>query len=172
MVVFVIISYLAIYYRYEIQVVAFYKWNIRIRCCSSKSKISGRSYKYDAFICFAEEDLNYVRDELIPLLEPKYKLCIYYRDFLVGDDIAEAIIDVIENSAVTIIILSKSFVNSRWGRFEFKQAHFNAMQTGQILVVVVVDDKVLNMKLDLVLKSILFSKAYLRKDDRFVYTKT
>ncbi|XP_053398206.1 toll-like receptor 5 [Mercenaria mercenaria] len=103
-----IISVLIFRYRYEIEVIVFYKWNIRFRCCCRKRKSEPVNHKYDAFVCFAEEDVNYVRSTLVPLLEPKFKLCIYYRDCPVGEDIAEAILDVIESRSSVSIFYAES----------------------------------------------------------------
>ncbi|XP_053397398.1 toll-like receptor Tollo [Mercenaria mercenaria] len=167
-----IIIVLIFRYRYEIEVIAFYKWNIRFRCCCRKRKSDPMNYKYDVFVCFAEEDVNYVRNTLVPLLEPKFKLCIYYRDFPVGEDIAEAILDVIESSAVTLVVLSQSFIQSRWGTFEFRNAHHHTMRShDKKLLIIVLENSVLEMKLDLTLRSILYSKAYLTKDDKLFEQK-
>ncbi|XP_053398408.1 toll-like receptor Tollo [Mercenaria mercenaria] len=167
-----IISVLIFRYRYEIEVIAFYKWNIRFRCCCRKRKSEPVNYKYDAFVCFAEEDINYVRSTLVPLLEPKFKLCIYYRDFPVGEDIAEAILDVIESSAVTLVVLSQSFIQSRWGTFEFRNAHHHSMRShDKKLLIIVLENSVLEMKLDLTLRSILYCKTYLTKDDKLFEQK-
>ncbi|XP_052765951.1 toll-like receptor Tollo isoform X2 [Mya arenaria] len=154
-------------FRYEIQVIAFYKWHVRFRLPSSSTKSSIRqTYTYDAFVCFAEEDMDYVRTTIVPLLEPQYKLCIYYRDFPVGEDIAEVILNVIEKSAVTIIVLSEAFLKSRWGRFEFRRAHHHVMMTdNKRMVVILLEDSVLKKELDLTLRSILYTKAYLTKHD-------
>ncbi|XP_052765949.1 protein toll-like [Mya arenaria] len=154
-------------YRYELQVIAFYKWHVRFRLPLSSTKSSKRqTYTYDAFVCFAEEDVDYVRTTIVPLLEPQYKLCIYYRDFPVGEDIAEAILNVIEKSAVTIIVLSEAFLKSRWGRFEFRRAHHHVMMTDNTrMIVILLEDSVLKKKLDLTLRSILYTKAYLKKND-------
>lgn len=159
-------------FRHEIQIIAFYKWNIRLSCCCMKKQDVNTDFKYDAFVCFAEENINYVTDCLIPFLEPKYRLCVYYRDFPLGEDIAEAILDVINQSAVIIILLSQDFVKSRWGAFEFRNAHHAAITNkDKRLIIIVLDDSVLNSKLDLTLKSIIYTKAYLKKNDKLFEEK-
>ncbi|KAH3832034.1 hypothetical protein DPMN_105308 [Dreissena polymorpha] len=81
-------------FRYEIQVIAFYKWHVRLDFNFGKGRHRKPedTYTYDAFVCFAEEDTPFVEETLRPLLEPQYSLCLYYRDFHVGDDIADAIL--------------------------------------------------------------------------------
>lgn len=173
-VIAVIIAIIVYRFRYEIQVIAFYRWHIRLRCCSGKKrdKTPRAVYTYDAFVCFATEDSHFVKDVLVPLLEPNYRLCIYYRDFPLGEDIAESILSVIEKSARVIIVLSENFLESRWGTFEFRRAHHHVMQTeNKKLIIILMDEKILKQKLDLTLRSIMYSKAYLQVGDRLFNEK-
>ncbi|XP_060565318.1 toll-like receptor Tollo [Ruditapes philippinarum] len=161
-----IIAILFFKFRYEIQVIAFYRWNIRLACCCTNKTDENVQWKYDAFICFAEEDIVFVQNRLIPMLEPKYNICIYYRDFPVGEDIAESILETIDNSAVIIILLSENFMNSRWGTFEFRSAHYSAMRKkNKRLLIVILNESFLQTKMDLTLRSILYTKSYLKADD-------
>lgn len=167
-----IIAFIIFKFRYEIQVIAFYKWNIRFSYCCVKRREESVEYKYDAFVCFAEEDVSFVMGTLLPLLEPKHNVCIYYRDFPIGEDIAEAILDVINTSAVIIILLSENFMNSRWGTFEFRNAHYSAIRNkGKRMLIIILSDSVLNLKLDLTLRSILYTKSYLKADDKLFKEK-
>ncbi|XP_052257961.1 toll-like receptor Tollo [Dreissena polymorpha] len=93
-------------------------------------------------------------------------------DFQVGDDIADAILKGIKESAVTIILLTDSFLKSRWGRFEFRQAHHHMMfSSHQKLVIIILEKSVLSQKLDLTLKSILYTKKYLQSWDNLFKEK-
>ncbi|XP_045202586.2 toll-like receptor Tollo [Mercenaria mercenaria] len=167
-----IIAIVIFKFRYEFQVIAFYRWNIRFRCfCMNKAE-DYVERKYDAFICFAEEDVSFVKTRLIPILEPKYNICIYYRDFPVGEDIAESILDTIDRSGVIILLLSEHFMNSRWGTFEFRSAHYAAIRKkNKRLLIVVMNESFLKMKMDLTLRSVLYTKSYLRADDRLFKEK-
>ncbi|KAH3693795.1 hypothetical protein DPMN_081233 [Dreissena polymorpha] len=173
-VILLIVCLIMFKFRYEIQVIAFYKWGIRLNLNFGKGRHNKNetSYTYDAFVCFAEEDTRFVEETLRPLLEPQFSLCLYYRDFQVGDDIADAILKGIKESAVTIILLTDSFLKSRWGRFEFRQAHHHMMfSSHQKLVIIILEKSVLSQKLDLTLKSILYTKKYLQSWDNLFKEK-
>ncbi|XP_052783193.1 toll-like receptor Tollo [Mya arenaria] len=159
-------SAIVFYKRHEIHVIAFYKFHIRLKCWCKYRRKDYTNYKYDAFISFVDHDMSFVRNDLLTLLEPQYSVCIYYRDFPVGEDIAEAILKAIKTSAVTLVVLSKEYLASRWGMFEFREAHHAAMLNDNHRVIVVIPDRdVLHMKLDLTLRSILYCKAYLETAD-------
>nr|CAD7431033.1 unnamed protein product [Timema monikensis] len=109
---------------------------------------SGKSdgdYKYDAFVCYklvlsAEtmtlivittvvsrveisvgSDRTFVVGELLPTLEngpEKYKLCLHERDFPLGSFITHNIIEAMQNSRFTIVVLTDSFVQSQWCKWE------------------------------------------------------
>lgn len=82
-----------------------------------------------------------MNDILVPGLEngdPKYRVCLHYRDWIPGEYIQEQILTSVKASRRTIVVLSKNFVESVWGQLEFKAAHSQALQdkTNRIIVVV------------------------------------
>ncbi|CAG2066343.1 unnamed protein product, partial [Timema podura] len=85
---------------------------------------SGKSdgdYKYDAFVCYNGSDRTFVVGELLPTLEngpEKYKLCLHERDFPLGSFITHNIIEAMQNSRFTIVVLTDSFVQSQWCKWE------------------------------------------------------
>jgi protein toll len=64
-------------------------------------------------------------DELVSRLEAEegFKLCLHFRDWTPGDWIPDQIVRSVEQSKRTVVILSKSFLESVWSRLEFKAAH-------------------------------------------------
>ncbi|XP_070537028.1 toll-like receptor 2 [Ptychodera flava] len=82
--------------------------------------------RYDAFVVYNQHDSDWVIHELVPHLEnidpPNFKLCIHERDFLPGYDIFENILDSIEQSKKTMLILSPDFAASEWCYFEMRMA--------------------------------------------------
>ncbi|XP_045184468.2 toll-like receptor 4 [Mercenaria mercenaria] len=86
------------------------------------------NFMYDAFISYANEDLRFILDKIIPNLERQGKqLCIHDRDFIPGNNIADNIIDAIRSSRKTVVILSQDFLKSKWCLYEFNIARMESI---------------------------------------------
>jgi len=61
-----------------------------------------------------------VAEELLPYLEGQCGLrcCVHERDFKVGLAVTENIVDCLDNSRTFMIVFSRSFLNSKWCKFE------------------------------------------------------
>nr|XP_022300444.1 toll-like receptor 6 isoform X3 [Crassostrea virginica] len=105
-----------------------FRWKLRYFYYMTKSRYHGykavrgddqSDFKYDAFVSYADEDMEFVR-EMISKLEGErnMRLCIHHRDFVPGYDIAENIITAINKSKKTIVILSENFIKSSWCMYE------------------------------------------------------
>ncbi|KAG0716124.1 Protein toll [Chionoecetes opilio] len=97
--------------------------------------------KYDAFISYSHKDEEFVTKQLVPGLEcgdPKYRVCLHYRDWVPGEYIQNQIMKSVDASRRTIVVLSSSFLESVWGKLEFRAAHSQALQdhTNRIIVIV------------------------------------
>ena len=99
---------------------------------------------YDAFISYSQTDSDYVENSLLPGLENpedvqhKFKCLIHTRDWNVGEMIPDQIIHSVESSRRTIIVLSKSYIDSMWTKLEFRAAHKQALQDRTQRVIIVV----------------------------------
>ncbi|KAK3736636.1 hypothetical protein QZH41_017023 [Actinostola sp. cb2023] len=70
-------------------------------------------FKYDAFICYAREDLEFA-NTILRTLESKpfhLKLCINYRDILPGSDELSTIVNVIEDRCLKVVVIISSHFN-------------------------------------------------------------
>ncbi|XP_076049583.1 uncharacterized protein LOC143029843 isoform X2 [Oratosquilla oratoria] len=97
--------------------------------------------KYDAFLSFSHKDEEFINRILVPGLEsgePRYQLCLHYRDWVPGEFIEDQIMHSVQASRRTIILLSSNFIKSDWGRLEFKAAHCQALkdQINRIIIIV------------------------------------
>ncbi|XP_053388056.1 toll-like receptor 4 [Mercenaria mercenaria] len=102
-------------------------------------------FMYDAFISYANEDLRFILDLIIPKLEEnEMKLCLHERDFLPGNNIADNILEAIRNSRKTVVILSKEFLKSKWCLYEFNMARMESVysQEGNNCLLVVMFENV------------------------------
>ena len=63
--------------------------------------------KFDAFISYAQEDANFVINQLLPGLEEnpdiRFRCIVHIRDFVPGREISEQIIDAVNNSRRTVV---------------------------------------------------------------------
>ncbi|KAH3794249.1 hypothetical protein DPMN_147780 [Dreissena polymorpha] len=127
-----------------------YRWRIRYLMYMSKKRFSGhhmlpdytaiQNYKYDAFISYAEDNIRFILDDVIPRLETDIiSLCIHQRDFLPGNAISDNIIHAIQSSRKTIVILSNAFLKSKWCMYEFNMARMESIYSrGEDISLVIV----------------------------------
>nr|AOG75607.1 Toll3 [Procambarus clarkii] len=128
--------------------------------------------KYDAFISYSNKDEEFVNSVLVPGLEsgdPKYKVCLHYRDWIPGEYIQNQIDQSIEASSRTIVILSSNFIENVWGQLEFKTAHSKALKDKTNKIIVIVFGEVPpDSELDDELRLYLSTRTYLQwRDPKF-----
>ena len=123
---------------------------------------------YDAFVCYSSQDQAWVHEQLWMTLEEKYELtlCIHERDFMPGIDIQDNIVQCLEESRNTILVLSESFVESRWCQWEARLARNKLLDSPHFrdnLIMVLLDDvNILKPKMNDTLRSLLDMKTYLQ----------
>lgn len=131
--------------------------------------------QYDAFMCYAHEDEDYI-ERILKELEggdQPYKVCIHRRDWLPGAMIADQINDSIRQSRRTIVVLSPAFIRSEWARMEFRTAHASDLREGRARLILILlgqlDPKVLEEDADL--RAYCSTKTYLKHDDPLFWKK-
>ena len=107
-------------------------------------------FQFDAFIAYCNTDEEWVRTRLVPALEQdgghKYKLCLHYRHFIPGRDIADNIVSAVQSSRKTILIVTKHYLRSGWCEFETKFAHSHHLQKHSGGIIALVHPAVFKMK--------------------------
>ncbi|XP_060560399.1 toll-like receptor 4 [Ruditapes philippinarum] len=129
------------------------RWKLRYLMRMTKIKHFGYTrldhqsndvFMYDAFISYANEDLRFILDKMIPKLEEQHlKLCLHDKHFLPGNDIADNIIQAIRNSAKTVVVLSKEFLKRKWCVYEFNMARMESIYSRggtNCLIIIVLED--------------------------------
>jgi len=124
-----------------------------------------RHYKYNAFISYSEDDHKFVTDSLVDNLEAQQLvLCVHQRDFLIGVPIADNILAAINDSRWTVIMLSKSYLENTWCKYEFHMARIERVyrrgEQGCLVVVMLEDIPVERMSSEL--KDLLQRNTYIQ----------
>ena len=123
-------------YRWKIKYILYIIWE---KLGTKKAFRLRDELLFDAFVSYSENDEAWVRTQLLFRLEDKmnnYHLCIHDRNFLPGQFKADTIVSAIEKSKKTILVVTKSFVRSKWCTFESRVAidYHLKRQTGLIVI--------------------------------------
>lgn len=128
---------------------------------------------YDAFISYSHKDEDFIVHELLPRLENKegYKLCVHFRDFPIGASIADTIIDAVNNSRRTLMIVSNNFLDSEWCQYEFKTAHHSVLKEKSKRIILILMEDVDSSKFDDDLQLYIKTKTYVKREDPWFWGK-
>ncbi|CAH2079499.1 unnamed protein product, partial [Iphiclides podalirius] len=124
--------------------------------------------EYDAFVSYSHQDSELAEKILIRLEAPPHslRLCYHHRDWVAGDWIPAQIARSVEQSRWTIILLSKHFMESVWGLFEFRQAYLRALTGDKVrILIVLVEDVMSDPRMNDELRTYLATNTYLHIDD-------
>ena len=170
--VVVVAVVLVIWKKELLQVWCFSKFGWRMLAKDTKDADDKRMY--DAFVVCSNKDEYFVIHELTPKLErghKRFKLCLHFRDFTVGESIAEAIVNSIENSKRTIVVLSDNFLECEWCKFGFQTAHQQVLHERNNRMIVIVMHDIDEKRLDPQLKIHMKTRTYLKYRDPWFWEK-
>ena len=147
-----------------------YRWYIRYGCFLVRGRLRQRRNQerlvectYDAFVSYNHGDQRWVIEHLLPELEYRgnIRLCLHDRDWLAGPDVADNIIDSIENSHKTILILSNHFAQSQWCELEMSMAQHKLLTSQKDVLVLVLKDPIDDCYMTSRLRHLMTTQTYL-----------
>ncbi|XP_061166735.1 toll-like receptor 4 [Saccostrea echinata] len=151
-----------------------YRWKLRYMYFVAKNKYKDgdnyqqlkthSSYRFDAFISYADEDRRFVI-KLVEKVEKEYniKLCIHHRDFIPGTGIMDNITNAIHCSRRTVCVMTTHFLKSYWCMYELNMARMEAIysRNGNNVLFLIVLDKNILKRIPLHLMDLVDSKSYM-----------
>jgi len=135
--------------------------------------------EYDVFLSYANQDSQYVEDILLSGLErpekaeaQRYKCLIHSRDWAPGTAIPDQILQSVDSSRRTVIVLSNNYLQSMWSNMEFQAAHVKTMEENIQRVIIVLlgempDTKDININMMKYIKT----KSYIDSQDPWFWKK-
>ena len=100
---------------------------------------------FDAFIAYSSIDYEFVLKQIIPNLEKPpsgeqpFHLAIDFREFVPGAPIADSIIEHIDRSRKTVLLLSNNYIDGNWTLFEYDMAHSKKANREDVIIVVMLE---------------------------------
>ena len=130
------------------------------------------SRKYHAFISYSNDDYAYGVHVLRPCLEAKgFQLCIPDRDFIAGASIEENILDSIDGSNHTLLLLTQKFIIDEWSLFTFRVAFEKSLREKTNHLIVILVDDVDTLELDKEVRQYLDSYVCISIKDKYYEQK-
>ena len=126
------------------------------------------SYVYDAFVAYNSHDRSWVTKQLLPRLETegRYRLCLHQRDWPIGREISENIVESIEASRKVIVVLSNNFAHSQWCRMELEMANHRRLGNWHNSLVLVLLETISPENQNATLRILLTTHTYLEWNER------
>ncbi|XP_061164493.1 toll-like receptor 4 [Saccostrea echinata] len=172
--VFVLILIMAIIfltkYKEEVEIL-FIRFNVFPSCVGltrAEEKV------YDAFVAYSSKDTDWVRsvfERTNSNVLQQFNFCMHHNDFVPGRTIHQNIINSIQLSRHTIIILSNHFLQSAYCMYEFQEAYKQSLEESTCLLILVLMEEIPKGSLTRELKTCLRTLNYIKKTDSRFYSK-
>ncbi|XP_063798407.1 toll-like receptor 13 [Pseudophryne corroboree] len=125
-------------------------------------------YKYDAFVSYNTWDQEWVYQKMLPMLESYdlsggLRLCLHHRDFQLGRDIVDNIVDSIHNSRKTLCVVSRSYLQSEWCSMEMQLASYKLFDEMRDVLVLIFLENIPDKELSTYhrMRKVMLKKTYI-----------
>ncbi|XP_076459353.1 toll-like receptor 4 [Babylonia areolata] len=126
-----------------------YRWKLRYLYHASRlfyhrvDSHDNDDFIYDAFVSYSSENSDFVHRQLLEELETRgnLRLNIHNRDFTPGRPIPSNIVDAVQKSRHTLVVLTRELLQSDWCHYEMQMATMEASHTGRdVLIFLLYED--------------------------------
>ncbi|XP_060560489.1 protein toll-like [Ruditapes philippinarum] len=170
-VIFVALIFIILFYKSKnIQVFMISHFDICKYCCRRRKL---RKLSFDIFIPHSCEDDDVIK-KIVDYLEnhdPPYSVCIGEKNFKPGLTISENILDAIESSQTTLLVISNNFLRSTWCNMEFREAHMRFLRDRNINMVLIVLEELDTKLICKELKIYMDTHVYIQYTDNQFWAK-
>ncbi|XP_076447010.1 toll-like receptor 2 [Babylonia areolata] len=99
-------------------------------------------FDFDVYLAHSSEDVHWVCQQLVPLLEEDHGLRTFLpdRDTVPGTVMAENITRFMDNSSRILLLISDTYVREEWRLFEFQHIVYAAVDQQKDVIVVLLGD--------------------------------
>lgn len=160
-------------YRREMSVWFYSRYGVRLQGRAESRREEEKLF--DAFVSYSKKDEVFVSQMLAPELEfgnPHFRLCLHYRDLPVASGcLSDAIVEAMEASRRTILVISENFLKSEWCRYEFKSAHHEVLRTGRNRLILIFIGRINSKDLDPDIRLWLKTNTFLQWGEKMFWEK-
>ncbi|XP_056009409.1 toll-like receptor 6 [Ostrea edulis] len=165
-VVVIIVIIILLKFRREIRILTYTRFNIVLPCQPIETF---ENKKFDAFVSYSNHDQDWVTSVFEDTASNNplgnFKFCLHHKDFMPGKTIFDNVIDCVEASRHTVIVLSKHFLNSHYCMYEFHEAFQQSIYERKRHLLFIMMEDIPTNDLPNDLKRCLKTFTYIRKDD-------
>ncbi|XP_076451421.1 toll-like receptor 6 [Babylonia areolata] len=127
-----------------------YRWFLRFylyryrrrRQDAQEAQPLNHHHEFDVYLAYSSADLQWVCEELLPLLEGEHGLraFLHDRDTVPGTVMAENITRCMDNSTRILLLISDRYVREQWRLFEFEHIVYASIDQQKDVIVVLLGD--------------------------------
>ncbi|BFZ09775.1 hypothetical protein BsWGS_12814 [Bradybaena similaris] len=148
-----------------------FRWKLRYLYYSAYLSLKSKDnqtdkpnqFEYDVFISYASEDQTFVMKTLYPKLQAGgLKVHVHCLHFVAGQYIASNIVNAVQSSRYTLVVLTRQLLDSVWCKFELQMANMEHVYTGRPVLVFLLMENLTQKELGTELLYHIQSSTYVR----------